>query len=428
MTELRTVSVASPVIQDHLERTLRLWLGLHTTARVVVPAMPYELARLLLRVEEVEQSHRDQWGCWEHGFSDNYKRGRLWEPEVDAWVSARRAEIHRSAPLEPLWPDGHRFAVCLTHDVDMVTRALAPAHVWRQACTALAAGAGGGGGSRRARAQRWLGTVEALGRAGVWGVATTPTTGDSLERCVALESEFGVRGSYFFTVYPPPKRSRYDCVYTLTDRCEFRGRVRRVADVVVTLAQEGFDIGLHGSYHSATFEGALAAEKQALETATGLSLTSTRQHYLHWEATVTPRLQAAAGFTADTTLGYNRNVGFRAGTSLPYFVFDLATGSTLDLLEVPLIVQEGPLLSSNALELSPTLARSVILGLLEAVAAVQGAATLLFHPHSLVSEDVHRLYRWCLEEAVARGAWVTSLNGIETWWRARAARLGARPA
>jgi hypothetical protein len=422
MSVSNTVSLESPKVQQHLERTVRVWLGLHASERVVVPSLPAELARLFLRIEEVEQSHRDQWGCWEHAFSDNYRRGQLWEPEVDAWVAARRTELQRSTPLEPLWPSGHRFAICLTHDVDMVTRASTPAHLWRQVVTGLAPS---GDLSRRARAMRWLGPIEALGRASVWGVRSTPSTRDSLERCVALESEFGVRGSYFFAVYPPLRRSRYDCVYTLTDRCEFRGRTRRVADVIVSLAEEGFDIGLHGSYYSATSDGVLAAEKHRLEAATGLSLTSTRQHYLHWDATITPRLQAAAGFTADTTLGYNRNVGFRAGTSLPHFLFDLGTGSALDLLEVPLIVQEGPLLKPNALGLPPMLARSLIARLLDAVAAVQGAATLLFHPHSLVSEDVYELYRWCLEQAVDRGAWLTSLKGIDAWWRARAARLGA---
>jgi len=257
----------------------------------------------------------------------------------------------------------------------------------------------------------------------VWGISRTPSSATSLERCVAIEQQLGVRGSYFFVVYPPPVRSPYDCVYALDDRCRFRGRVRRIADVIVTLAEEGFDVGLHGSHASATTPEVLAQERGTLARATGLTITTTRQHNLHWNVAQTPRLQHDAGFTADATVGFNRNVGFRAGTSLPYFQWDLARQSEIDLLEVPLIIQDGALLRSSGLELSPTMARSVILRLFDTIERVQGIATLLFHPHTFVDAGVDTLYSWCIEQALGRGAWVTSLKGIESWWRAREARL-----
>ena len=83
---------------------------------------------VLLRVEEYEQVHRDQWGCWEHGFSENFWNGRLWVPEVDMWVLERERELSGRYHLAPRWPEGHRFAVCLTHDVDMVSREQSTAH------------------------------------------------------------------------------------------------------------------------------------------------------------------------------------------------------------------------------------------------------------------------------------------------------------
>ena len=43
-----------------------------------------------------------------------------------------------------------------------------------------------------------------------------------------------------------------------------------------------------------------------------------------------PQLQEAAGLRADSSLGYNRTVGFRAGTSLPFRQFDVSAGRTLD--------------------------------------------------------------------------------------------------
>lgn len=409
-------------LDRHLDRTVRNWLGLPHDAAIEAPRLPPELTRRLLRVEETEQITRDQWGCWEPPSFVDQRSGKLWEPEVDTWIAARRQELGRRTQLEPLWPEGRPFVVCLTHDVDMVTRAQSPVQVWRSIRASATPGTAALG---REAALRLLGPVRAVARAARHGVSCTPTTANSLERCVAVEAELGVRGSYFFVVHPPPLRSRYDCAYALDDMCRFRGRMCRVAEVIVRLAEEGFDVGLHGSYHSATVSDVLAQERAGLERATGLTITTTRQHYLHWDVAVTPRLQREAGFTADTTAGFNRHVGFRCGTTLPFFMWDLARSRPIDLLEVPLVIQDGALLRVDGLGLQPLEARSVLEQFFDTIAAVHGVVTLLFHPHTLVDPEVHGLLRWCIENAMRRGAWVTSLKSIDSWWRARDARLSA---
>src|SRR5205823_56229 len=105
-------------------------------------------------------------------------------------------------------------------------------------------------------------------------------------------------------------------VYDFDDPCRFRGERTSVREVIRTLYREGFDVGLHGSYNSALTPGQLAREKAALEKATGIRTKATRQHFVHWDVRTTPHLQANADFSADSTLGFNRNIGLRAGTSL----------------------------------------------------------------------------------------------------------------
>jgi hypothetical protein len=236
---------------------------------------------------------------------------------------------------------------------------------------------------------------------------------------VAVEAARGVSASYFFTVYPAEPRSYHDCVYAPDDRCVFRGETRTVASVMQELAREGFDVGLHGGYFSATCDEALRRQKETLENAVGLSITTTRQHWLHWRVDRTPRLQVSAGLRADSTLGFNRNVGFRAGTSLPFFQFDLRAGERLDLVEVPLIVQEGALFSANALELDRRLAKDVLQATIDRIADVGGVASFLVHPHSLLNPDVLFLYEWALDYALDLGAWVASVRDIDHWWRQR---------
>ena len=163
--------------------------------------------------------------------------------------------------------------------------------------------------------------------------------------------------SYFFTAYSGADGHRYDCAYDFGDPCRFGGADVAVADVIRTMDREGFDVGLHGSYNSALVDGLLASEKEALEHATGLTVTSTRQHFLHWDVRTTPRLQSDAGFSADSTIGFNRNIGLRTGTSLPFRWFDSARDSALDLVELPMLVHDGALLRADALELDVELAR-----------------------------------------------------------------------
>ena len=102
----------SPEVRRHLDRFVRNVLGV--ADGVSVPEMPTRLARILLRSEEYETSARDLWGCWEYGMSDNFRRGKLWEPEVDVWIS----EIGRSLPdvdRLPLWPSGAPFVVSFSN-------------------------------------------------------------------------------------------------------------------------------------------------------------------------------------------------------------------------------------------------------------------------------------------------------------------------
>jgi hypothetical protein len=397
----------------YLDDTVRVWLGLPASAGVDPPQLPEGLARLFLRLEEYETDRRDRWGRWDFDQSENFRAGRHRDPEVDRWVAARRAELVEATPREPLWPDGRRFAVCLTHDVDLVSERSTP----RQAARHAWAGRDRGGLGRIA------GPPVRLARALRTGIALVPSARETLERSVALEADRGATASYLFTVPPAGGPGRYDCVYAPGDPCLFRGERRRIADVMRALSADGFDVGLHGSYEAGLRPGALAAERASLEQATGLGITTTRQHLLHWDVRRTPQLQEAAGLRVDSSLGFNRDVGFRAGTSLPFRQFDVATGKRLELLQVPLVAQDASLLDTWGLALDVSHAKEVVTQLLDDAAELGTASTLVFHPDKLVRPDWLALYEHALDHAAERGAWLTSLAELERWWRDRETRI-----
>jgi hypothetical protein len=172
----------TPQAASHLADVVRGWVG--APPAVVVKDLPDDLARLLLRVEESEHAHRDQWGCWEHGFSENFRRGRLWVPEVDLWVNAERRRLAKEIPLEPLWPDGASFALCVTHDVDMVARQwTATQHV--RSLSAALRGSTGDTDDQAAR-RKASAAARAIARVPYFGVSRAPESADTLERCVEL--------------------------------------------------------------------------------------------------------------------------------------------------------------------------------------------------------------------------------------------------
>jgi hypothetical protein len=270
------------------------------------------------------------------------------------------------------------------------------------------------------RRERGLKAAAAAARSAYFGLSRTPSTAETIEQCVEIEREFDVTSSYFFTVGPGHPD---DCAYTLNDRCQFRGERHTVGAVIRWMANQGFDAGLHGSFLSASVDGLLVQEKAALEAASQHPVQTIRQHYLNFDPRITPRLQDAAGLRADCSLGFNRNLGFRAGTSLPFRMFDFERGAPFGILEMPLIIQEAALLRDDSLQLDVELAKQIIRQLYEEIEAVNGVVTVLFHPHSLLDSRYRELYRFVIEHSLEREAWVTSLASLSDWWHAREARL-----
>src|SRR5205085_5908775 len=122
------------------------------------------------------------------------------------------------------------------------------------------------------------------------------------------------------------------------------------------------------------------------------------------------------------TLGFNRNVGLRAGTSLPFRWFDLERAEPVDVVEVPLVFHDGAFLRADALELGVELAGRVLRELLDRVAAAGGLATFVFHPNNLERPEYLELFRTAIAYGLEREAWFASLRDLDEWWRSREAR------
>ena len=85
----------------------------------------------------------------------------------------------------------------------------------------------------------------------------------------------------------------------------------------IQLAKEkGYSVGIHPSYNSWVNESIVKDEKGKLEELIKEQINISRQHYLHFDLTITPNILIQNGIREDSTLGYNRFIGFRCGTGI----------------------------------------------------------------------------------------------------------------
>ena len=122
-----------------------------------------------------------------------------------------------------------------------------------------------------------------------------------------------------------------------------------------------------------------------------------------------------AGFSYDSTVGYNETVGYRAGTTQVYKPLE-----TANLLELPLHVMDTALFYPCHRNLSPQEAGNVVGGLVENTGRFGGVLTINWHDRSIVPE---RLWDECYVRLLAqlrqREAWFATGAQAVAWFRKR---------
>jgi peptidoglycan/xylan/chitin deacetylase (PgdA/CDA1 family) len=393
-------------------------VGRRLTTREVHDELCAQIFEALSRYEEIATPIGDKWGCWDWQYSKANRRGELYIPRADRPLAQLRAEIqnqHPKWPLEPLWPDKKPFALCLTHDVDAVIT-----HVGLRAISHTIRGDFGSNLRWRSRAGR----ARVLMREWLRQLCTnTSRPLRNFEEWLKLEDSFGFKSTFFFFPSRLLHRHPYDCQYQFHDTVHLGDSTMAVSEMMRTIDEAGWEIGLHGSYHSAIESGLLTDERQQIESIVGHAIISARQHWLHYDVQVTPRIQAEAGIKVDSTQGFNRSIGFRAGTAFPFWCWNHQAGQTLPILELPQHIMDGGLFNTNALEYDEAFAIQHSIEIMDAVEQVGGCLTLSWHPHNVNNTKYWGVYETLLAEAARRNAWGCSVGDLYRWWTARERRL-----
>ena len=320
-------------------------------------------------------AHRDEWG------NSDIQIG----PEMDGF--AVPTFDRHIVPGSAKWPGGAAFAVCVTHDLDAIDRYSWAEYRIRIARAPIAS-----------KFRSLLGYIKnriILRRREDWSF------GDWLE----LERRYGVRATWFVPPEDPRHPSPHDCSYSYNHLVQYEiGDWIQFDKALLRLTQEGHEIGLHGSISSALDSAELKRQRLKLSETIKKPVNALRMHYLRFDPVRTPRIVADAGFQADSTIGFNRGVGFRASTSLPHRLMDPQTNEFLSVIEVPFQIQEGALFRNWCLGLNVEQAKARTSQIVDAVERAGGVLGLVYHPHLFGIPEVQEHFCWMLEELKRRNA------------------------
>jgi hypothetical protein len=310
----------------------------------------------------------------------------------------------------PSTPAGHSFIVCLTHDIDFVgIRQHKFDHTMWGFLYRSTVGAFSDLVRRRISIRRLLKAWQAA--------ASLPFVylGWMKDFWVPfdwyLQHEKNIPSTYF--LIPFKKRAG--------DRVGVRHAKRRataydITDIpewTRTLMREGCEIGVHGidAWHSVD-KG--REELGRVAAATGASEIGIRMHWLLRDEN-TFRVLDEAGYSYDSTAGYNETLGYRCGTTQAFRPLGARR-----LLELPLQIQDGALFYHQRLDLSEPEAWDLCAALIENARKLGGVLTILWHDRSPGPERFWGdFYVKLVHELRLPEVWFGSAGQVVNWFRKR---------
>jgi hypothetical protein len=195
-----------------------------------------------------------------------------------------------------------------------------------------------------------------------------------------------------------------------------------LTDHLRNLQGHGHEIGVHGidAWRDKT-KG--REELERISSLTGRSEMGVRMHWLFFDEQ-SPAALEDAGFSYDSTVGYNQTVGYRAGTTQAFKPLGVAR-----LLELPLHVMDTALFYPSYMNLTATEAETVVAELVENVIRFGGSLTVNWHDRSIAPERLWGdFYVKLLTDLKCKGAWFSTAAQAVSWFRKRRSAVIERSA
>jgi len=388
IADLPILSVSAPVISETLllrEISLPDWSrswGVDGTILVPVEACPHGirweqvdwwLASFLLLECWHERAWEDANGPI-HSYSFHLKAWdkRVWERawvnrialflrEWAAWIRGERVDHLFGALPSPEF--------VMTHDVDAVNKTWAIRLKQGAFNGVNALRALGGKDLTAAIARTQKATRFLLSREDWW----------VLDDLLQMEQQRGIRSTFHFYADPAPKtlkRWLMDPGYSITDP--------KVQSFIEKLQVAQYSVGIHPSFDAWHDVDRIAAQRNHLQSATGINITDCRQHWLRFSWDTTWLAQTKAGLQRDTTLMFNDRPGFRNASAVAWHPWHRRTGCAHTITALPSVMMDSHLYDYAFMRESDRVA--AIQYWVKECRLVHGQVALLWHPHTLTRD------------------------------------------
>jgi len=310
----------------------------------------------------------------------------------------------------PPAPAGHRFITCLTHDVDhpRVRHHLCDHTMFGFLYRALIGSVIDFCLGKRSLRQVAINWKAALSLPLVF-TGIVKDFWNHLDRYLELERDLA---STFFVI-PTKGDAGVDSQGRTRAKRASRYSLADVADDLKKLLSASREVGVHGI--DAWRDSAKGRDEcRQVQKLTGTVETGVRMHWLYFDSEAPSTLEKA-GFSYDSTVGYNETIGYRAGTTQVF----KHTGVD-HLLELPLHIMDTALFYRSYMNLSNERARVAMLPLIENVTRFGGVLTINWHDRSLGPERLwDDAYLALLRDVRARKPWFATASQTISWFRKR---------
>lgn len=270
---------------------------------------------MLTRWEEVAIKERDKHARFPDGISIAEKNGFHYRPIVNEylemlWQMLKHAGINCKRKK-------HKYEAIITHDIDFIKR--------YDKFSKLIKAIGGDILMRKQPLQvpRTIKNYIKISQGKEKDIY------DTFDEIMDISEANNLKSRFYFI---PGMLGEEDVRYNITN--EF------VSHTIKNIKKREHTVGLHGTYNGYNKPEVFSSELQRLKKIEP-NITEGRQHYLRFENPKTWQIWNENNLLTDSTLGYSKDGGFRAGVCYEYPVFDIQKRKKLALYERPLIAMEG---------------------------------------------------------------------------------------
>jgi peptidoglycan/xylan/chitin deacetylase (PgdA/CDA1 family) len=322
-----------------------------------------ELWDIFTRKEEYNPPFRDKYGRFPYYLS---KERDIFEPRVSKYMVENGLEIE--------YPDGKKFAVCLTHDIDAINHSRM-------------------GTITNAGKHILNGQIKDACKRPFCNIITKWNPWWNFKEIMDLEEEYGAKSTFFIMGLDEGDQ-------------DFNYRAEDLSHELGDIVDRGWEVGLHGGHEAYRDIKALKRQKANLERALGKRIMGYRNHYLRFQVPETWELLSASEFKYDATFGYADCAGFRNGMCHPFKPFDLNTSRYIDLYEIPLTIMDGTLFGSYMRTEIPV-AWNIMKHFIDIAHKNNGVINILWH-NTFINSGFKALYIKMLEYCSSVGGALVS--------------------